>query len=330
MNATKLLTALMAMLVVSAGAGAVSAASIDAETTTVDAEYSDGTVTLTVLDNDTGVENVSVETDNFTGETDANGTVAFDTNETELSVEFTKDNTTFERSYVIDDGTISEAEDVEEEPMLNASASLDNWTVTVDVDQNGSAAENVSVTANGDEQGMTDANGTLSFGIDNETEELTLVFEKDNMSLTQEYVVEDGELVNADDDEGDDEELSANENASERAHNVLAVIQQYLTDGSQENLGQMIQDALGDDRGNSENAKQNGNADKANNGQQNGNADEATNGKQNGNADKANNGQKDDKADKKGHNGNGHADDDEDDEDDEEEEDDDEETDSDE
>jgi|GEM_PF-1536913 hypothetical protein len=323
MNATKLLTALMAMLVVSAGAGAVSAASIDAETTTVDASYEDGTVILTVDDNGTAVENVSVVANNMSAETDANGTVTFDTNATELDVEFTKDNTTFERSYVIDGDTISEAdnEEVEEdESALAANVTYDNGTVDVEVTKNGSAVENVSVTANDEAKGVTDANGSLTFETNetNETEELELEFEKGEMELEQSYTIEDGSLVMAEDeDEEDDKELSANENASDRAHSVLAVIQQFLSSGGEGNLGQQIQDALGDDRGNSENAKQNGNEAGAN-----GNADKADN-KGNGNADKAdkaNNGKQNDKADKKGNQGNGNADDADDDEEDEEDE----------
>jgi hypothetical protein len=335
MNATKLLTALLAVLVVSAGAGAATAASIDAETTTVDASYDDGTVSLTVLENDTGVENVSVTANGVAvGETDENGSISFDTNASELDVVFTTDNTTFERSYEVENGSlVSDTEEVEDdeenetdenESELDASASLDNGTVTVDVTQNGSAAENVSVTANGEDVGTTDENGSLMFET-NASEELELEFEKGDVELEQEYSIEDGALVMEEDDEEDDNELSADENASDRAHSVLAVIQQYLNSGGEGNLGQQIQDAMGDDRGNSENAKENG--------QQNGNADEApgqsdddeaedeAENEQNGTAGDAPGQSKD-----KGTNGNGNApdhagDDEEDDEDDDEEDD---------
>ena len=82
----------------------------------------------------------------------------------------------------------------------------------------------------------------------------------------------------------------------------------------------LAQDALGDDHGNAENAKQNGNGNQAN-------ANANNDNKGNGNADKANNGQQNDKADKKGNNGHGHghADDDEEDDEDEEDEEDEEE-----
>ncbi|MEF8860118.1 MAG: hypothetical protein V5A38_14545, partial [Halolamina sp.] len=85
MNATKkILTLLMAVLVVAAGAGPATAASIDEETTSVDATYDDGTVELTVTTSGTGVENVSVEAnDEDVGTTDANGSLTFETNATE-------------------------------------------------------------------------------------------------------------------------------------------------------------------------------------------------------------------------------------------------------
>ena len=306
MNATKLLTALMAMLVVSAGAGAATAASIDADTTTVDASYDDGTMTVTVTENATGVENVSVAANGISvGTTDANGSLAFDTNASEIDLELTKDGETIERTYAVENGSLvdddetetdDENETADEESQLDATVSYDNGTVDVLVTQNGSAVENVSVEANGENVGMTDANGSLTFET-NASEELELEFENGEMELEQRYTIEDGSLVMAeDDDEEEDAEgnvtLSANENASDRAHGVLAVVQQFLNSGGEGSLGQQIQDALGNDRGNSDNAP--GNADKADKGKQKGN-----NGNGNADAD-ADESDADEQAEKKG------------------------------
>jgi len=283
MNATKLLTALMAVLVVSAGAGAVSAASIDAETTEVDASYDDGTVSLTVTENDTGVANVSVVANGEdVGATDANGSLTFETNSSEgdeLELELTKDGETITHTYEItDDGELVEADEedeTDEESELSATATYDNETVDVSVTQNDSAAENVSVSANGEDVGTTDANGSLAFDVNlSDGDELELEFEKDDMELEQEYVVEDGSLVLEEDDEESEDgnvSLSANENASDQAHSVLAVIQNYLNSGGEGNLGQQIQEAVGGDRGNADEAPGQSNADNASENANNGN-----------------------------------------------------------
>jgi hypothetical protein len=330
MNATKkILTLLLAVLVVSAGAGAATAASIDEETTTVEATYDEdaGEVDLTVTTNGTGVENVSVEAnDKDVGTTDANGSLTFDTNATEeLELELTKNDTEIEREYVIQDGELvpeEEAEDeADDESELTATATYDTGTVDVLVTKNGSAVENVSVTANDKDVGTTDANGSLTFDT-NATEELELEFEKGEMELEQEYTIVNGtlELTETDEDEEDDEgnvTLSANENASDRAHAVLAMVQQFLNSGGEGNLGQQIQEMFGDDRGNDDGA---GNSDNA---AEKGNADEA------GHADNASDKGNSDKAGDKGAgnaHGNGHAADDDDEDDDDDDDDDDTET----
>ena len=283
MNTTKLLTVLVAALVVSAGAGAVSAqtATETSADTNVDASYDDGTVTLTVTQNGTAVENVSVEANDETvGTTDANGTLAFETNATEeLELEISSGEQELEQEYVLEDGELvrEEDDDEDEEVELSADVSYDNGTVDVTVTRNGSAVENATVAANGEDVGTTGANGTLTFET-NATEELEIEITAGEGELELEY--EDGELVEESDE---DDEAGPSENASDRAKGVFGAIQTWLDGGQEGSLGQLIQETLGngnDDApgnsgndsdeapGNSANASNNGN-----NG--NGNAGEA-------------------------------------------------------
>jgi archaellum component FlaF (FlaF/FlaG flagellin family) len=211
MNTTKLLTVLVAALVVSAGAGAVTAQTETSADTSVDASYDDGTVTLTVTQNGTAVENVSVEANGeAVGTTDANGTLTFETNATdELEMEFDGETVDVERTYAVEDGELVLADDEdEEETELAADVRYDNGTVEVTVTQNGSAVENATVAANGEDVGTTDANGTLAFET-NVTEELEIEITSGEQELEQEYVLEDGELVSEEDDEDEDAELAA-------------------------------------------------------------------------------------------------------------------------
>ena len=355
MNTTKLLTVLVAALVVSAGAGAVTAgtATQTSADTNVDASYDDGAVTLTVTQNGTAVENVTVEANGETvGTTDANGTLTFETNATdELEMEFDGENVDLERTYAVEDAELVLADDEDEdESELAADVSYDNGTVDVTVTQNGSAVENATVATNGETVGTTDANGTLAFET-NATEELELEISSGEQELEQEYVLEDGELVREEDDDEDEEvELSADvsydngtvdvtvtrngsavenatvaangedvgttgangtltfetnateeleieitagegeleleyedgelveesdeddeagpsENASDRAKGVFGAIQTWLDGGQEGSLGQLIQETLGngndDAPGNSGDAPGNGNADEA-------------------------------------------------------------------
>ncbi|WP_435119027.1 hypothetical protein [Halolamina sp. C58] len=271
MNTTKLLTVLVAALVVSAGAGAVTATdaenSAEASDTTVEASYDNGTVTLSVAQNGTGVENVSVEANGEdVGETDANGTLTFETDATEeLELELEGDGIDHEVEYVIEDGELVR-EDDEEEPELAADVSYDNGTVDLTVTQNGSAVENASVTANGEDVGTTDANGTLTFET-NASEELEIEITAGEQELELEYTIEDGELV-----EESDDEAGPDENASDRAKNVFAVIQNWLDGDREGNLGQLIQEQLGN--GNDEAPGNSGEA-PGNSGDAPGNSDEA-------------------------------------------------------
>ncbi|WP_053949068.1 hypothetical protein [Halolamina sediminis] len=264
MNTTKLLTVLVAALVVSAGAGAVTAQTDDASAdTSIEANYDDGTVTLSVAQNGTGVENVSVEANSEdVGATDANGTLTFETNATEeLELELEGEGIDQEVEYVIEDGELvrESDEDDDDEAELAADVTFDNGTVDLTVTQNGSGVENASVTANGEDVGTTDANGSLTFET-NASEELEIEITSGEQELELEYAIEDGELV-----EESDDEAGPDENASDRAKNVFAVIQNWLDSGQEGNLGQLIQEQLGngndDAPGNSDEAP--GNSDDA-------------------------------------------------------------------
>ena len=249
-NTRNLLTVLVAALVVSVGAGAVTAQTDDTSAgTTVDASYDDGAVTLTVTQNGTGVENLSVEAnDEDVGTTDANGTLTFETNASEeLEIELEGDEFEHEVEYEIEDGELvreadddEDDEDDEDEHALDADVTYDNGTVELTVTQNGSAVENASVAANGEDVGTTDANGSLTFET-NASEELELEIEHGEQELELEYEIEHGELVRED----DDDEAGPDENASERAHNVFGAIQNWLDGDREGSLGQLIQESLG-------------------------------------------------------------------------------------
>jgi len=94
MNATKLLAVALATLLVSAGVGAaatstgtgptVAATDASVDEYETDAAYDNGTVTLTVTANGSGVEGLSMlRNDTSVGTTDADGSVAFDVNDSE-------------------------------------------------------------------------------------------------------------------------------------------------------------------------------------------------------------------------------------------------------
>lgn len=127
MTATKLLTLLIAALLVTAGAGTAIAAEGTATATAtneptetpdeddgnetdvgVDASYDNGTVDLTVTTNDTGAANVSVTANgDAVGETNANGSLTFETNATEeLELTLTGETFTAEYEYAIENGSL--------------------------------------------------------------------------------------------------------------------------------------------------------------------------------------------------------------------------------
>jgi hypothetical protein len=131
MTATKLLALLVTAMLVSAGAGTVvamdettTAANEPTDTPTgedpddsdsesslnldVDATLDNDTVDLTVTDNGTGIENVSVAAaGEFVGETDANGSLTFETNASEqLNVTLSTDGWSAEYVYNIENGSL--------------------------------------------------------------------------------------------------------------------------------------------------------------------------------------------------------------------------------
>lgn len=121
MNARKLLAVGLAALLVSAGVGAAATSSSTGATTAATAEdvddyaatasYDNGTVTFTVTNNSSGVSGLGVTVDGTSvGTTDANGSVAFDVNDSEtenFTVVATGDNVTAEFTYALDNGSIT-------------------------------------------------------------------------------------------------------------------------------------------------------------------------------------------------------------------------------
>jgi len=109
MSATKPLAILLAVLVAATGVGAAVGSTHDtgAETYAMDAQLDDGTVTVTVTQNDSGVANATVEVDGEdVGETDANGTVAFERPDDEFEVNTETANAELESEYAVDDGSL--------------------------------------------------------------------------------------------------------------------------------------------------------------------------------------------------------------------------------
>lgn len=206
MTDTKLLTILVAGLLVTAGAGTVVAA--------------DGTATATNTPTDAPDEGDETDTD--------------DGNESDVGVD----------------------------------ASYDDGTVDLTVTTNDTGAANVSVTANGDAVGETDANGVLAFEFDaNATEKLELTLTGETFTAEYVYAIENGSLVLEESavELDDDGEKGPSENANERAHTAWTTIQQWMSGERSGNLGTLIQEAFGHGNGS------NGNADSAG---QNGKADE--------------------------------------------------------
>ncbi|WP_277555211.1 hypothetical protein [Halobaculum limi] len=121
MNARKLLAVGLAALLVSAGVGAAATSSSTGATTAATAEdvddyaatasYDNGTVTFTVTNNSSGVSGLGVTVDGASvGTTDANGSVAFDVNDSEtenFTVVATGDNVTAEFTYALDNGSLT-------------------------------------------------------------------------------------------------------------------------------------------------------------------------------------------------------------------------------
>jgi hypothetical protein len=118
MSPTKVAAAGLALLLVAAGGGAALSASPATQPDTGDSSslrdadvastYDDGTVTVTVTSNGTGVENVSVYADDeHVDTTDANGAVSFEaTDDEELEVELVAGDFEGELAYAIEDGSL--------------------------------------------------------------------------------------------------------------------------------------------------------------------------------------------------------------------------------
>lgn len=114
--------------------------------------------------------------------------------------------------------------------MLATSASLDDGTVTVTVDYDGSPVRNATVYANDEAVGTTDAGGATSFALADDTEELELELVKGEFEAELEYRVDNGTLTlvesehegdgdhvgeEADDDGTEDEETEADDDGTE-------------------------------------------------------------------------------------------------------------------
>ncbi|PSP76957.1 hypothetical protein BRC81_11480 [Halobacteriales archaeon QS_1_68_20] len=93
----------------------------------------------------------------------------------------------------------------EQTPHLSVDAVSENGTVTLTVTHDGAPVEGLSVVANGDHVGTTDANGAVVFETD-ATEELEVEFTKGEFETERDYELRDGGLVPEDGPDGDDHE----------------------------------------------------------------------------------------------------------------------------
>ncbi|WP_338739830.1 hypothetical protein [Haloplanus salilacus] len=109
MSVTKPLAILLAVLVAATGVGAAVGSTHDAGdgAYAMDAQLNDGVVTVTVTEDDDGVENATVEVDGeAVGETDADGTVAFERPDDEFEVSTETASVELESEYAVDDGSL--------------------------------------------------------------------------------------------------------------------------------------------------------------------------------------------------------------------------------
>lgn len=105
---------------------------------------------------------------------------------------------------------------------VNAQAAYDDGAVTVTVADAGDPLQNVTVYADDEPVGTTDANGTVTFDA-NATDELELELVGDDFEGELEYGIQDGELVlseeayeyERDDTEADDEDEAGDDDAEE-------------------------------------------------------------------------------------------------------------------
>lgn len=153
-----------------------------------------------------------------------------------------------------DSDDAGDSDDSESSLNLSVDATLENDTVDLTVTDDGTGIENVSVAANGDAVGATDASGSLAVET-NATEELELALAGENWSAEYVYTVENGTLALQDSEietpeSDDDERKGPDENASATAHAVFETIQDWLESDRDSNLGRLVSDALGVGNGN--------------------------------------------------------------------------------
>lgn len=178
-----------------------------------------------------------------------------------------------------DSDDAGDSDDSESSLNLSVDATLENDTVDLTVTDDGTGIENVSVAANGDAVGATDASGSLAFET-NATEELELALAGENWSAEYVYAVENGTLVLQDSEvetpeSDDDERKGPDENASATAHAVFETIQDWLESDRDSNLGRLVSDALGVGNGNAGQADEHRPDHAGNSNEKPGNADAA-------------------------------------------------------
>jgi archaellum component FlaF (FlaF/FlaG flagellin family) len=86
------------------------------------------------------------------------------------------------------------AQTADDDESFAFDATLDNETATVSVTSNDTAVENATIAVNSTEEGTTDADGTLQFGLDNRSA-VEIGVTVDNTTQTTTYEVVDGSLV---------------------------------------------------------------------------------------------------------------------------------------
>ncbi|MCT9098136.1 hypothetical protein [Haloarchaeobius sp. HME9146] len=176
------------------------------------------TITITALADGAPADGVMVHmNDREIGTTDENGTVTVTLPEQgEVEFEAERGDASGELEFEFGDGS---EEDDEVFQRLATTATLDNDTVTVSVNYDGTGVANASVFANDRAVGTTDAEGTVTFTLDSETtEELELEVVKGAFEAELRYDIQDGSLVlteEAHEGDGDKAESDEEEEAEE-------------------------------------------------------------------------------------------------------------------
>ncbi|MFB6254695.1 MAG: hypothetical protein ABEI06_08800 [Halobacteriaceae archaeon] len=183
----------------------------DANTATLNILIANGTVTpnttitIKILANGTPVSNVTVlVNDTVIGKTDGNGTISLQLPTDDVEITAIKGDTKVEL-----DLEFEEREEDEVLNKLNVTATLQNKTVTLVLSYNGSAIQGAKVYWKNRLVGTTDQNGTISFSINNETDEIELKIVKGELEVERTYSVNNGTLT------GGEEENQENETEDE-------------------------------------------------------------------------------------------------------------------